>query len=79
MAANKTTPADGAGDPVGWFDLPKFDNFTDILTVCCSGAVILGGLVPYIPQYLKIKKLGTSDGFSTYGRLYSLSPVPLNI
>lgn len=42
------------------------DNFTDLFSICCSVAVIFGGLIPYIPQYLKIKRSKNSDGFSTY-------------
>lgn len=49
------------------FEMPKMDNVVDILSILCSLAVIFGGLVPYIPQYLKIKRSRNSDGFSTYG------------
>lgn len=50
------------------FDLPKMENLSDFFTISCSGAMIFGGLVPYIPQYLKIKRTNNSDGFSTYGK-----------
>lgn len=50
-----------------WFDLPKMDNFVDLFSLGCSTAVIFGGLIPYIPQYLKIKRSMNADGFSTYG------------
>ena len=50
------------------FGFPKMDNFVDIFSICCSVAVIFGGLIPYIPQYLKIKRSASSDGFSTYGK-----------
>lgn len=49
-----------------WLEMPKMDNFVDIFAICCSTAVIFGGIVPYIPQYLKIKNSNSSDGFSTY-------------
>lgn len=52
-----------------WLELPKMDNFVDVFSVFCSIAVIFGGLVPYIPQYLKIKRSLNSDGFSTYGKI----------
>lgn len=28
--------------------------------------IIFGGAIPYIPQYLEIKRLKNSDGFSPY-------------
>uniref|UniRef100_H2ZPZ6 PQ-loop repeat-containing protein 1 n=1 Tax=Ciona savignyi TaxID=51511 RepID=H2ZPZ6_CIOSA len=31
-----------------------------------SGAMVIGGVVPYVPQYRAIKKSENSDGFSTY-------------
>lgn len=49
-----------------YFTPPKMDNFVDIFSICCSAAMIFGGLVPFIPQYLKIKNSLNSDGFSTY-------------
>lgn len=52
-----------------WLELPKMENFVDIISLCCSTAVIFGGLVPYVPQYLKIKQSRSSGGFSTYGKL----------
>lgn len=48
---------------------PEVNNMSDLLTLGCSTAVIFGGLVPYIPQYLKIHRTLNSDGFSTYGTL----------
>lgn len=51
-----------------WLELPKMNNFVDAFSVCCSTAVIFGGLIPYLPQYLKIKQSMNSDGFSTYGK-----------
>lgn len=54
--------------PSDWLQLPRMDTFVDIFSLCCSTAVIVGSLVPYIPQYLKIKRSLSSDGFSTYGK-----------
>lgn len=51
-----------------WLEMPKMESFTDLFSLCCSTAVIFGGLVPYIPQYLKIRRSKNSDGFSTYGK-----------
>lgn len=31
-----------------------------------SGAMVIGGLVPYVPQYRDIKRTENPDGFSTY-------------
>lgn len=61
------------------FDLPKMENLSDFFTVTCSGAMIFGGLVPYIPQYLKIKRANNSDGFSTYGKLKTLVYLALTL
>lgn len=52
-----------------WWELPRIDNFVDLLSILCSIAVIFGGLIPYIPQYIKIKRSMNSDGFSTYGKM----------
>ena len=30
------------------------------------GGIVLGGVVPYIPQYLAIRRSQNADGFSTY-------------
>lgn len=52
-----------------WWELPRVDNFVDLFSILCSLAVIFGGLIPYIPQYMKIKRSMNSDGFSTYGKM----------
>lgn len=49
--------------------MPKVNSVMDLFSLSCSLAVIFGGLVPYIPQYIKIKKSMSSDGFSTYGKV----------
>lgn len=54
--------------PFDWIDLPKMDGLTDMFSISCSAAVIFGGLIPYVPQYIKIKQSNNSDGFSTYGK-----------
>ncbi|GIY16107.1 solute carrier family 66 member 2 [Caerostris extrusa] len=41
-------------------------HFQDIVTWFCAGAMIFGGVVPYIPQYREIQKTDNADGFSTY-------------
>lgn len=66
---NTTTnnTSDG-GNYADWFQLPKMDNLVDAFSLGCSTAVIFGGLIPYIPQYLKIKHSMSSEGFSTYGK-----------
>lgn len=57
------------------FGMPKIDNLTDAFTLGCSIAVIFGGLLPYVPQYLKIKQSMSSEGFSTYGAAQKLDKV----
>lgn len=47
-------------------------EFLDNLTVTkvfswsCSGAMMIGGVVPYVPQYREIQRTDNADGFSTY-------------
>jgi len=31
-----------------------------------SGAIVFGGVVPYVPQYLEIKRTRNAEGFSTF-------------
>lgn len=38
----------------------------DFLGYLASGAMILGGVLPYVPQYKEIRKTQDSDGFSLY-------------
>lgn len=38
----------------------------DALGYLASGAMILGGVLPYVPQYKEIRKTQDSDGFSLY-------------
>lgn len=51
-----------------WIELPKLNSFMDVFSLGCSTALVFGSLVPYIPQYLKIKQTSSSEGFSTYGK-----------
>jgi len=37
-----------------------------LVTFGCEVAIMLGGVVPYIPQYIQIKKKQTTQGFSLY-------------
>lgn len=39
---------------------------TFLITWGSIGAMIFGGIVPYIPQYRKIKRTRDAEGFSTY-------------
>lgn len=48
----------------------RIESMADLFRLSCSSAVIFGGLIPYIPQYIKIKRTNNSDGFSTYGMLH---------
>lgn len=68
-SSNNSFPKNISAPSNDWYRLPQMDNFVDILTLCCSTAVIVGSLIPYIPQYLKIKRSLSSDGFSTYGKI----------
>jgi uncharacterized protein with PQ loop repeat len=37
-----------------------------VVTLGCEIAMVVGGVVPYIPQYIQIKKKQTTQGFSIY-------------
>lgn len=41
-------------------------SLTEFISIVCQGAMIFGGVFPFIPQYLDIKKSGNADGFSTF-------------
>ena len=41
-------------------------SFFVIVNWISSLAMIVGGVLPYVPQYLEIKKTGNADGFSLY-------------
>ncbi|RWS07267.1 PQ-loop repeat-containing protein 1-like protein [Dinothrombium tinctorium] len=45
------------------FEVPSFKEF---LSHSASVAIIFGGVLPYIPQYIEIKRTENADGFSTY-------------
>jgi len=38
----------------------------ELATIGCELAMVFGGVVPYIPQYLQIKQKQTTQGFSLY-------------
>lgn len=41
-------------------------GMSDIASWIASGAIIFGGIIPYIPQYREIKKNEDAEGFSLY-------------
>ncbi|RXG65301.1 PQ-loop repeat-containing protein 1 [Armadillidium vulgare] len=38
----------------------------DLISVIASTGIMFGGIVPYIPQYIDIKRTEDAKGFSTY-------------
>lgn len=38
----------------------------ELFTWGCVGAMVLGGVVPYIPQYRTISRTRDAEGFSTF-------------
>lgn len=38
----------------------------DLAHWLASGAIIFGGIIPYVPQYKEIKKKENAEGFSLY-------------
>lgn len=47
-------------------NLLKHVTIWTLLSWISSLAMIVGGVLPYVPQYLKIKKTQNADGFSLY-------------
>ena len=41
-------------------------TLVDVITWISSIAMVFGSVIPYIPQYLQIKKTANPDGFSLY-------------
>jgi len=41
-------------------------SLVKLATTGCELAMVLGGVVPYVPQYLQIKKTQSTQGFSLY-------------
>ena len=37
-----------------------------VVTCIAAGAMVFGGVVPFVPQYLEIKRTGSEEGFSTF-------------
>ena len=50
-----------------------------LVTLVAEGAIIFGGIVPFIPQYMIISKTQNSDGFSTHVCLILLTANILRI
>lgn len=43
-----------------------FPIVKEIVTFLSVGSMVVGGVVPYIPQFRKIRKTKDASGFSTY-------------
>ncbi|XP_078688052.1 solute carrier family 66 member 2-like isoform X2 [Branchiostoma floridae x Branchiostoma belcheri] len=41
-------------------------SIMDLVSWIASGAMIFGGIVPYVPQYRQIRRTENAEGFSTY-------------
>ena len=40
--------------------------FVRLVTLGCEVAMMIGGVVPYVPQYIAIRSSGNTKGFSLY-------------
>lgn len=56
--------ADGPAPGIHLEELMKLA--VELVTWICVGAMVFGGVVPYVPQYRAIKKTRDADGFSTF-------------
>lgn len=52
------------GQRIKWFRL--YIDFHSVTSFLASTAMIFGGIIPYIPQYIEIHRTQNSSGFSTY-------------
>lgn len=43
-----------------------FSVLSSLVTWVAAGAMVFGGVVPYIPQYRDIRRTQNAEGFSTY-------------
>lgn len=55
-----------AGAPAGVHLEELLKIAMELVTWVCVGSMILGGVVPYIPQYRSIRRTRDADGFSTF-------------
>ncbi|XP_077870161.1 solute carrier family 66 member 2-like, partial [Saccoglossus kowalevskii] len=53
-------------DKMNLYDFLYEVDYLKIVSFGASGAMVFGGVVPYIPQYRSIQKTENADGFSTY-------------
>ncbi|XP_075680676.1 uncharacterized protein LOC113795764 isoform X2 [Dermatophagoides pteronyssinus] len=71
LIINSTTAATSVVDPLGedgtieWI-MSKIDQFPIKLSFIFSCAMVIGSIVPYIPQYFTIKQTQNTEGFSLY-------------
>ena len=47
-------------------DISTWSSLMKLIAIGSELAMIFGGVVPYIPQYLSIKRSGNTKGFSLY-------------
>ena len=47
-------------------DISSWSTLTKLIAIGAELAMIFGGVVPYIPQYMSIKHSGNTKGFSLY-------------
>ncbi|CAD1472005.1 unnamed protein product, partial [Heterotrigona itama] len=52
--------------PITMYNVYEQLTIKDIANWVASGAIIFGGIIPYVPQYKEIKKRNSAEGFSLY-------------
>ena len=52
------------------FSLPYWKSVLTLISSAVkwisAGAMVIGGVIPYVPQYRSIKRTENAEGFSTY-------------
>ncbi len=62
--ASDEVPGAGAPTPFTADDLRHF--VVGLVSLGAQVGIVVGGVVPYVPQYLSLRRTGSTKGFSTY-------------
>ena len=57
--------ADARSSILSYLIMPEL-TLTNIVSTVAAGAMIFGGVFPFIPQYRDIKRTKNAEGFSTF-------------
>ncbi len=66
MSDDGASAASAAASPSDWSaeDLKRF--VVGLVSLGAQVGIVVGGVVPYVPQYFSLRRTGSTKGFSTY-------------